>query len=360
MITKNNCFNFLQKSTSFFIIFALVTFTYLPLFSKVANAAALTVLSDTMSRQKASTASSQVIRFTVATTMTASQTITVTWPTDFTNTAAVFGDVSMTYGASGTNTTCTIAASPTSGQTCGAVWSTTGNRLLTLTMPSATWTTPIIATNIVIITIASTHELNPTTTGSFTIALATSAGDSASLAVAIVAGTAADENVVVTATVDPTITFTNDDAAIGFGTLVTANARYATANAAGSGSDSVANTLVVATNAASGYTLTYSGATLTAGTTIAAATITSDADGTPATSQFALGTALTGSGTVASGYNHATPDWKFVAGATTTLGSHTAAVSGDSYAMHYLANISASQAPGSYTTTITYIATGNF
>jgi hypothetical protein len=93
--------------------------------------------------------------------------------------------------------------------------------------------------------------------------------------------------------------------------------------------------------------------------TIGAATITADADGTPGTEQFALSAAVTGTGTVASGYDHANPDWKFVASTTSTLTSATAAAS-DTINIRYLANIAGTTPAGSYATTLTYIATGNF
>ncbi|HEV7424574.1 MAG TPA: hypothetical protein VGO21_05330 [Candidatus Paceibacterota bacterium] len=352
-----------SRFVSIFLIIALVLVTAGVLPLEYAHAGSLSVMSDTMSREKISTASSQVIKFTVATTMVASQTITITWPSDFTNTSAVFGDVSMTYGAAGTNTTCTIAASATSGQTCGAVWSTTGNRLLTLTMPSAAWTTPIVATNIIIITIASTHELNPTTPGSFTISLATSAGDSGSLAVPIIgAGGTTDENEVITGTVAPTLTFTNDDSTIGFGTFSSSVATYANGGATGTTSDVTAHTLAIGTNAPSGYSLTYNGPTLTGtptGTISAVGATGVGLNGTPGTSQFGISGQLTGTGTMSAQYDHATPKFAFVAGATTALSSSAGAAS-DSIGMHYLVNIPTTALAGSYTTTVTYIVTGNF
>lgn len=157
------------------------------------------------------------------------------------------------------------------------------------------------------------------------------------------------------------ITFTNDDATIGFGTLTTANARYANGAGTGSGTDVVAHTLGITTTATSGYSLTYTGPTLTSGAnTIPAATFTSDANGTPGTAQFAISGAVTGTGSMATGYNNATPDWKYVAGTTTTLATSSGAAASASIGMHYIANISAATTAGTYTNTITYIVTGNF
>ena len=356
---------FKSKVLSSLLTLALVIFTSGILGIQSANAATLSVMSDTMSRQKISTASSQVIRFTTPTTLTANQTMVITWPSDFTFTSAVFGDVTMTYGAAGTNTTCTIAAAPATGQTCGAVWSGTANRVLTLTMPSATWTTPIVATNIVIITIASTHELNPTTAGSYTISLTSASGaDTGSVAVGIIGvGGTTDENEVITATVAPTLTFANDDSAIGFGTLSSSTQTYANAGATGTTSDTTANTLTIGTNAPSGYALTYSGLTLTgtpSGTITAIGGTGVGLNGTPGTSQFGISGAITGSGSMSTQYDHATPKFAFVGSGSAIPLASSAGAASDTVAMHYLANIASTTPAGSYTTTLTYIVTANF
>lgn len=183
-------------------------------------------------------------------------------------------------------------------------------------------------------------------------------GDTASGAVAV----ETNDVVNITATVAPTLTFSNDDASIGFGTLTAGAARYATGDTNGTTTaNTTAHTLTLGTNATSGYTLTYNGATLTSGSnTIPAATITGDADGTPGSSQFALDATVTGTGTVTSGYSRSANDYNFVAGSATQVASATGAVSSDTVAVRYLANISASQAAGSYVTNLTYVATGNF
>src|SRR5258708_18636673 len=182
--------------------------------------------------------------------MVAGQNITVTWLSGFTYTSPVFGDVSMTYGASGTNTTATIASSAGTGQTFGASWG--GTTTLTISVPTSCWTTAIVATNIIIITIASTHETNPSSAGSYTINLATSAGDSGSLAAPVVLGSTSSENETVTATVAPTITFSNSTNSIGFGTLSTSLQTYANSGGTGTSSDTTAHTLTIVTNASSG------------------------------------------------------------------------------------------------------------
>jgi hypothetical protein len=357
---------FKRKINAIFIIFAMLALSsYGVLYPKQALAASLTVMSDTMSRQKASTASSHTIVFRIATAVNSNgNTIVITFPSDFNFTSIVIGEVTMkTDSSTAFANTETLAASP-SASAWGAVFSGTQNRVLTLTAPTdGVGAFSLIANSYVQLTYASTHSINASTTGSKSITISTSTGDSGTIAVPIVAGTAADENVVITATVAPSITFTNDDAAIGFGTLSTSAVTYANAGATGSGTDTTAHTMVIVTNATSGYTLTYTGALLTSGANdINAATISSDADGTAGTEQFAISGTLTGTetGAMQSLYDHATPNWKFVAGATTTIASSTAAVTSDSIAMHYLANISGITPAGDYTTTLTYLATANF
>ncbi len=333
---------------------------------QVLFAASLTALSDTMSDQNASAASSHTIRFTTPTGASDNtDTIIITFPSDFNFTSKTIGSVSFTHGSTtGAETTETLASSAT-GSAWGAAFSGTQNRVLTLTAPTdGVGAASLAASDKVIITYDSTNSLNPSSTGSFTIAITGSFGDTGNIAIPIVAGGAGDDSVAITANVDPSITFTNDDAAIGFGTLSASAATYANAGATGSSSDTTAHTMTVGTNAAGGYTITYSGATLTSGgNTITAinAGITDDANGTPGSEQFAISGALTGTGSMASGYdNSGTADWRFVPSTTTTLASHTGVVSSDSIAMHYLANIAANTEAGSYSNTITYIATGNF
>lgn len=192
------------------------------------------------------------------------------------------------------------------------------------------------------------------------ITLTSGASDSGSLAVEIIA----DDSVSVTATVDPSVTFSISDVTIGFGTLDATAARYA--NGAGTGSASVtpAHTFSLGTNAASGVSLTYNGATLTAGTpTISVATITGDADGTPTTEQFAISFDDNGSAFTfadSSAYDENSNNAKFVASTTLPILSTSAPIAATTIDAHYLANISAATEAGAYSTSITYIATGTF
>jgi len=161
---------------------------------------------------------------------------------------------------------------------------------------------------------------------------------------------------------NPTITFSNSDSAVGFGALSSLSVTYANGTAIGSITDVTAHTFTIATSAVNGYTLSYIGPTLTGpgGTILVGTGI--GTGGTAGTSQFAMSGTLTGTGTGAmqAGYNHATPLWSYVAGVSTVLASSTGPVASDVIDMHYEANILPTTPAGSYTTTITYLLTGNF
>lgn len=154
-----------------------------------------------------------------------------------------------------------------------------------------------------------------------------------------------------------TLTFSLGASSLAFGTLST------TAVSTGW------HTITVGTNAANGVVVTYSGATLTSG----ANTITAlSAGGTSAvgTSQYGINavantTPTVGancSGTVpiaAAATGYATADnFKFVSGET--IVSSTAAINNTTCTISYIANISGITAAGSYTSTLTYVATGTF
>jgi hypothetical protein len=360
---------FKSKFVSSVLIFALVLVASGFSFVSRANAAALTAQSDTMNNETVSAASSQVIKFKISGTgvMTTSQQITLTWQSGFTFSSAGSGDVTITHGPTlGTEYSETIAATAGANQWGVATWS---GQIATLLTPTASWTHNIASGDYVIITIASTHETNPSSAGSYTVAIATTAAspDTGTLAVPIVASSPSAV-VAVSATVLPIITFSNDHNSVGFGNLSYTAATYANSGATGSTTDTTAHTLTIVTNAPSGYSLTYNGANPTSGsnhipTANGTTTIASSASGTPGTEQFAISATAPTTGTIASGYANvgsSSDAWKFVPSAATALASSTGPAASDAIAMHYLANIAGSTPVGSYTTSITYIATGNF
>lgn len=350
------------------IAFLLATSGFRPNF---ALAAQLSGVKDTMSTQAISTTADHTVQWTLVSshTLSAGDTSTIdftdadfttvaagTWQTtDFTltdtNHAATaplaVGAAPVCTATDNYTVTVTAASSTFLITTCSGWVASSANASITFVIKGATGGTGTI-----------TNKNADVDSSVFTITNTGSNTDNASGAVVV----ETNDVVNITATVDPTLTFSNDDATVGFGTLTSGAARYANAAATGSGSSVVAHTMTIGTNATAGYTLTYNGGLLTSGSnTIAAATITGDADGTPGSAQFGLAAAITGTGTIASGYEQASDNWNFVASTTSTLASTSGTVpTGPSIAVRYLANIPASQPAGSYSTNLTYVVTGNF
>ncbi len=362
----------LKLLTSVVVVFSLVVSSF-SLFPLISRAASVTSFSDTLSRVKegtlSSTLSNHTIMFTTPTGVAGSALIVLT----FDNSTAIpgaldFEDIDLSYDATPDgicetgDTQMTLAAAP-SGGTMGVV--DTSSTVLTFTNGSTT----IAAGSEVCIQVGTNategvtgvEQITNGSAGTTLLTLSGSFGDSGTAAMAIIA----DDQVVITATVDPTISFSISDNTVGFGTLGSGGARWATGTT-GTGSapaaSSGAHELSIGTNATGGYAITYNGATLTSGlNTISAATITGDSDGTPGSEQFALAIADNGGNvTIPSAYDYASNNYSFVAGTTTTLASETVASATETIDVQYIANITSSTEAGSYSTTITYTATGTF
>jgi hypothetical protein len=350
--------------TSWLTLGILVLTLVLP--AERAQAASLTSLSDTMSRLKASTASDHEIKFVTPTGIAAGNTVTLTFSSGFTNVSGgtlVFGDVDFATGSTSNCTSATFTEQTLAASAATTTWGVTfAGQVMTLTSATGT-ATPGNCVRFRIGTNTSTggvgtHQISNGVAGSSdTITVGGNFGDTGTLQVDIIS----DDQVNVTATVDPTLTFTISDNTIGFGSLSTSAAKYANGATTGSASDVAAHNLTVATNAQSGYVLSYNGATLTSGgNTINVATISADADGTPGTEQFAMGFTVDQGSTVVTAYANASNNWSFAAGTTTTIVSRTTPTNTETIAAHYLANIAGSTEAGSYSTNVVYIATGSF
>ena len=174
-----------------------------------------------------------------------------------------------------------------------------------------------------------------------------------------------DDDVVVSVTVNPYISLAIEQSSV---TLTKSGGGNPDWQNTGF-NNSTANTLAVNTNANSGYTLTYNGATLTSGGNSIDAMATKGASST-GTEQFGLnlrnnstpdtGTDPSGgSGTPADDYNTIN-QFRYIASTTTTLASASAASTATTYTVSYIVNVGQTTESGNYQTTITYIATGNF
>ncbi|MBU1075095.1 hypothetical protein KJ705_03370 [Patescibacteria group bacterium] len=356
----------IKKISVFLLVFALA-FMYFPI--RPAYAANLTSISDTLSTLTQGALANHTLLFVTPTGVESSTDTIIIDFTDFTDGSVAFGDIDIAEdddgGCDGSWSEKTVAATAASA-TWGAVFATD---ILTLTPPTDAASGEIDAGYCVQVQIG-THAAGPGTnqitspadTNTHVIEITGGFGDTGKFALDFVA----DDSVNVTATVDPSITFAISDTAIGFGTLVSANARWATADALGAASDSAAaHTISIGTNATDGYIVTYYGATLTSGSdTIDVAGLTDNADGNPGTEEFAMGFSTDGDTTIPAGYDHnATPasrDWTFVASTLTTIASETVPTATETISAFYLGNIAANTEAGSYSTDITYIATATF
>jgi hypothetical protein len=159
------------------------------------------------------------------------------------------------------------------------------------------------------------------------------------------------------------MTFAISDNSIGFGSLSSSTTRYANGATTGSGSETSAHDITASTNAATGYSVTIAGATLTSGLN----TIDSISGGPTALStgseQFGIrATATGGAGTVSASYAGSSGNYGYSTTplVATTFATSTGSSATTTYAPFYAANISATTEAGSYTTALTYVATANF
>lgn len=158
------------------------------------------------------------------------------------------------------------------------------------------------------------------------------------------------------------LSFSINDNSIGFGNLNSSSARFATGDGLGSATEVEAHQLSVMTNAASGYTLTVQGATLTTGPYSVAAIGGTNTASSIGSEQFGLRmSASGGTGTVSSPYSAS--GFAYSANATTQSVIGTESV-GDSatttYSVRYIGNISPTTETGSYSASLIYVATANF
>lgn len=363
----------MQKLQSLLAKSALVTLIIASAFVQVkpATAASLTTMTDNMSRIKASTASNHEIKFTTPSGVASGGIITLTFSAGFTGIGSLVGaDFDFAEGSTGVCSSATfteesvVTATPSTSQ-----FSIAGaGQVVTITSGGATALIPAtrcvrlrIGLNATDVT-GSGPGVNQITNGAIgssdTIAIAGSFGDTGTIGVEIIT----DDQVVVTATVDPTITFTIDDNAIGFGTLSSAAARYATANAAGSASEVSANSFTASTNATNGYIMYVKGDTLTSGANTITAIGGSPTASAVGTEQFGIQVRATGGSGASLAPYSTNSSYADAFNATTQddIASSSGPSATTTYTIYYLANITPTTEAGSYATTLTYTVVGSF
>jgi hypothetical protein len=348
-------------STSVYKMLSLAIIAALMLYAmpfKFAFAATVTSASDTMSNLTVNATSTHSISFVSPTGANQNtDTISITFPSDFDFTGKAIAGLSFTHGVTnGTENTETLAASP-SGTDWGAAFSGTENRVLLLTAPSDGTGAAVVAPgDKLIIGYTGTDSINPSSPGSYSIAIAGAFGDTGEITVNILT----NDQVSITATVPQSLTFSISDNSISFGNLSAVAARHASGTASGQSTEVEAHNLIVGTNATNGYTMTVNGNTLTSGANTINAIGNTNTSSSVGTEQFGFRlTASGGSGAVVAPY--AAAGFAFnTGGLPDQVATSTAASANTTYSARYLANITASTEAGSYTATLTYVATANF
>ncbi len=355
---------YLVKKSINIVIIIVFVYTMTP-FALPAQAATVTSFQDNLSRLAVSTLANHTIQFVTPTGLTAGQTFTLTFDSDFTmGTFALANiDVATASSCSGSFTDRNLVTGlpPPSGTDIKVVQS---GQVITISLGD---TASITAGHCVAIEIGanatyaasgSTQITNPSGAQTATLVVGGSMADSGTLGIPIVAS--GGDQVSVTANVDPVIVFAVTDSTIGFGSLSASGARWATGDTLGNGSETSAHDITASTNATSGYTIYVLGSTLTSGGNTIDAIGGSAVASNPGTEQFGLKVSASGgSGGVVAPY--ASADYAYNAISTQddiALSSVPSLTT--TYSVTYIANISSTTQPGSYGTTLTYTATGLF
>jgi hypothetical protein len=336
---------------------------------ELVSAAALSSLSNQQSSLKVSTLSNHTIQFVTPTGISAGQVISVTFPHPSGYATGTFAIANFDFATS-TSATCSgfTDALIQSGAASGLTW---GVSQATATVYITSGTAVIPANRCIQIEIGSnatsgatgvSQITNPTSPGSYTIGII-AGSDTGSTTQNIIT----DDTVVISATVAQSLTFTISTTTIYFGNLSSGAAKFASStNSSGDGSETIAHTLAISTNAGSGYTITVRGQTLTsqqnAANTIAAIGITY-ASSTAGSEQFGIRATVAG-GTGATVDQTFTGATSYGYGATATTSEIFATGSGatntSTYSLRYVANIAGTTEAGTYVASLVYVATSNY
>ena len=341
-----------------FLVFYLILALLVLMVPGLTYAGPLTALSDTMSRLRISEDSDHTIRFTTPTgAEDIGDTIEITMPTGFTIGAVVFGDMDLSHGiTTGYETELTLAAAAGAG-----VWGASfAGQILSLDHPTDAGEN-ITAGNKVIVEIGtnanggSNQITNNSSADSYTISIAGDFGDDGKIGIV----TLTDDQVVVSADVDPTLTFSLSGNSTDFSTLSASSVTTSTPNI----------TLTIGTNATGGYTISIydAGDTSNPGMKeVAGSFMIGSADysySDTADLSSVAGYGIQGSSataTIDARYDQTGDDvggYELTAQALATYGG---TADGHTVLITSKAKVTSSTTAGSYADTVTVIATGNF
>lgn len=324
----------------------------------VSQGAALTSLSDNMSRLAENTLSDHDIRFVTPSGVGAGETVEITFSSDFDLAGIVITDIDFAEGNSNNCTTASFTDKALSASPSGATWGAViAGNVITFTSDTDTITADrCVQVQIGVNAGGSGQIENGPLDDDDMITIAGTFGDTGVIAVDIIA----DDQVVITATVGPSIAFAISDNTIGFGPLNSAAARYATGSTTGDASPVTAHTLAASTNASGGYVIYMHGPTLTSGLNTITAIGGSNTASAAGTEQFGVRfTASGGSGAVSAPYAASGYAYDAIA-APDQIASAAAATDTTTYNAIYVANVDAFTEAGAYATTLTYTATATF
>lgn len=292
-------------------------------------AAPLSSLSNTLTRLKTSETASHTVVFTTPSGISNGQTVTLTFPSS-----------SFTMGASLSGVTIN------GGAVTSASWSAP-----TLTITASASST-VSAGNVATIVIPNNQITNPSTPDTYLITIGGTFGDTGKIAIAILE----NEQIPVTASVNPTISLAITNTALALGILDS-----------GTISTSDYNNIVIGTNGSGGYTITVRGYGNGASDGLynfgANKLIGSSATTLSAGTEGYGGQCnkVSGNGTCAASYNYSTNQVGELGMAAATFASYNQKPTGsDTFQIRVKAAISTSTEAGSYSDTLTIIGTANF
>lgn len=352
-------------------VISLVAAAVGPFAVQMAMASTVTSLSDNMTRLKANTPADHEIKFVTPSGISPGLTITLTFGTGtgFTGINTGFATSSVDFATRADNncssgsgwTEQTLAATA-----AGATWGVATSSAQAITLTSGTGTAASstcvrfrLGANAVTGANGSTFITNGSAASAdATVTVGGTFGDSGTLFVPIIS----NDQVTITATVVPSISFSISANSVGFGTLATGNPRFATSDTLGSSTELSAHNLIVGTNAASGYGVYVLGNTLASASNTIAAIGGTAASSTFGSAQFGMRVSASGGiGASVSPYNFTT-SYAYAGTATTTsqIATATGPSANTTYLVYYVANIAALTPAGNYSTTLTYTAVGTF
>jgi hypothetical protein len=214
------------------------------------------------------------------------------------------------------------------------------------------------------------HILNPSTPGPYYLRLSAYSSNNGTGSTVAFGGLAFDatNNVQVSSVVPPYLTFCSAVQIAGLSCTAGTGDYIDFGNLSSKSSSQATSQLLVATNAANGYTVQVYGTTMTAGNNVINA-LNADTKSQPGSAQFGVNLRANsipvvgadptgpGSGQPASGYD--TPNqYRFVS--NDIIAGSSTSDSYRKYTVSYLVNVPATQPPGIYASTLTYVAAGSF